>query len=85
MGSNSGSHADDLFHPFFHENGTLLSVHFFQGNALMIEVQFQKQHGSTAFTFQRVITKRGEYSSAPLVKTSVYVMLFMGYGGSGAQ
>ena len=46
----------------------------------MVKVQFQKQHGCAALAFQRVITEGGEDGGAPVVKASVEVVLFTGYG-----
>lgn len=54
-------------------------VHFFEGYALVVVIEFQKLHFVIAFrTIQRVIAEREEDGSPPLSKTAVDLMFFFG-------
>ena len=57
--------------------GHCFLVHFFEGYAFVVVIEFQELHFVITFrTIQRVITKREKNSGSPLCKAAVYSVFF---------
>ncbi len=58
--------------------GHYFLVHFLKGNTCVPVIEFQEDHGRTAFALQRIVAKCMEDGSTPLVETPEEMMLFPG-------
>ena len=64
--------------------GHYFLVHFFEGYALMVVIEFQELHFVITFrTIQRIITERKENRGPPLSEAAVYLVFF--YGNDAVQ
>lgn len=60
--------------------GHCFLVHFFEGYALVVIIEFKNRHFVFAVrAFERILAEGRKNGGAPLVKTAVYRMFAFGY------